>query len=47
MGIPATVIKRIAAAVEKGIPMFIFFAYDQGEPGTLELLAEEVMPAFV
>jgi alkanesulfonate monooxygenase SsuD/methylene tetrahydromethanopterin reductase-like flavin-dependent oxidoreductase (luciferase family) len=46
VGTPAMVIERMAAAVEKGISMFIFFAHDRGEPETLELLAQEVMPAF-
>ena len=46
VGTPAMVIERMAAAVEKGISTFIFFAHDRGEPETLELLAEEVMPAF-
>jgi hypothetical protein len=40
------VIDRMAAAVETGISMFIFFAHDRAQRETLELLAEEVMPAF-
>jgi alkanesulfonate monooxygenase SsuD/methylene tetrahydromethanopterin reductase-like flavin-dependent oxidoreductase (luciferase family) len=46
VGTPAMVIDRMAAAVEKGISTFIFFAHDRGEPETLELLAEEVIPTF-
>ncbi len=46
VGTPATVIERMAAAVEQGISTFIFFPHDRGERETLELLAEEVVPAF-
>jgi alkanesulfonate monooxygenase SsuD/methylene tetrahydromethanopterin reductase-like flavin-dependent oxidoreductase (luciferase family) len=46
VGTPAMVIERMAAAVDQGISTFIFFAHDRGEPRTLELLAQEVMPAF-
>jgi len=46
VGTPAMVVDRMGAAIEKGISTFIFFAHDRGEPETLELLAEEVLPAF-
>jgi alkanesulfonate monooxygenase SsuD/methylene tetrahydromethanopterin reductase-like flavin-dependent oxidoreductase (luciferase family) len=46
VGTPAMVVDRMAAAIAKGISTFIFFAHDRGERETLELLAEEVMPAF-
>lgn len=46
VGTPAMVIERMATAVDKGISTFIFFAHDRGERETLELLAEDVMPAF-
>jgi alkanesulfonate monooxygenase SsuD/methylene tetrahydromethanopterin reductase-like flavin-dependent oxidoreductase (luciferase family) len=46
VGTPAMVIDRMAAAVEKGISMFIFFVHDRAQRETLELLSEEVMPAF-
>jgi alkanesulfonate monooxygenase SsuD/methylene tetrahydromethanopterin reductase-like flavin-dependent oxidoreductase (luciferase family) len=46
VGTPAMVIERMGVAVEKGISTFIFFAHDRGEPETLELLAEEVIPVF-
>ncbi|HWE69730.1 MAG TPA: LLM class flavin-dependent oxidoreductase [Acidimicrobiales bacterium] len=45
VGTPAMVIDRMTAAVEKGISMFIFFPHDRSQRETLELLAEEVMPA--
>ena len=46
VGTPAMVIDRMTAAVDKGISTFIFFAHDRAQRETLELLAEEVMPAF-
>jgi alkanesulfonate monooxygenase SsuD/methylene tetrahydromethanopterin reductase-like flavin-dependent oxidoreductase (luciferase family) len=46
VGTPSMVVDRMGAACDKGISTFIFFAHDRAEPETLELLAEEVMPAF-
>ena len=47
VGTPPMVVERIAESVRDGITLFIFFTYDRAAPETLELLAEQVMPAFL
>lgn len=46
IGTPAAVVDRMAQAREKGISLFVFFTHDRAHRPTLELLAEQVMPAF-
>jgi alkanesulfonate monooxygenase SsuD/methylene tetrahydromethanopterin reductase-like flavin-dependent oxidoreductase (luciferase family) len=46
VGTPPMVIDRIGELIAKGITTFVFFTYDRAEPRTLELFANEVMPAF-
>ncbi|HLN18395.1 MAG TPA: LLM class flavin-dependent oxidoreductase [Acidimicrobiales bacterium] len=46
IGTPPMVVEHIAENVEKGITLFVFFTYDRAATETLELFAEEVMPAF-
>jgi alkanesulfonate monooxygenase SsuD/methylene tetrahydromethanopterin reductase-like flavin-dependent oxidoreductase (luciferase family) len=46
IGTPPMVVDRIGQLVEQGITTFVFFTYDRGEPRTLELFADQVMPAF-
>lgn len=46
VGTPSAVVDRMAAAVEKGISLFVFFTHDRADPRTVDLLAEEVLPAF-
>jgi alkanesulfonate monooxygenase SsuD/methylene tetrahydromethanopterin reductase-like flavin-dependent oxidoreductase (luciferase family) len=46
IGTPPMVVERIGELVDKGITTFVFFTYDRGEPRTLELFAERVMPEF-
>ncbi|HEY1734437.1 MAG TPA: LLM class flavin-dependent oxidoreductase, partial [Acidimicrobiales bacterium] len=46
VGTPSAVVDRIAAAAERGITFFIFFTHDRADPRTLELFADQVMPAF-
>ncbi len=46
IGTPERIIDRMAESVEKGITFFIFFTHDRGDPRTLELFAERVLPAF-
>jgi alkanesulfonate monooxygenase SsuD/methylene tetrahydromethanopterin reductase-like flavin-dependent oxidoreductase (luciferase family) len=46
IGTPDMVIDRIAQAVDQGVTLFVFFTHDRGDPRTLELFAERVMPAF-
>jgi alkanesulfonate monooxygenase SsuD/methylene tetrahydromethanopterin reductase-like flavin-dependent oxidoreductase (luciferase family) len=46
IGTPPMVIDRIGQLVDLGITTFVFFTYDRGEPRTLELFADQVMPAF-
>lgn len=46
IGTPSAVVDRIGQAVDLGITLFIFFLHDRAELGTLELLAERVVPAF-
>ena len=40
------IIDRIAQAVDQGVTFFIFFTHDRADPRTLELFADQVMPAF-
>jgi alkanesulfonate monooxygenase SsuD/methylene tetrahydromethanopterin reductase-like flavin-dependent oxidoreductase (luciferase family) len=46
IGTPTMIVDRIAQAVAQGITFFIFFTHDRADPRTLELFAEQVMPAF-
>lgn len=46
VGTPAAVVDRIGRAVDLGISLFVFFLHDRAELATLELLAEQVVPAF-
>jgi alkanesulfonate monooxygenase SsuD/methylene tetrahydromethanopterin reductase-like flavin-dependent oxidoreductase (luciferase family) len=46
VGTPTMVSDRIAERVEQGVSLFVFFTHDRGDPRTLELFAETVMPAF-
>ena len=46
VGTPPMVVERIGEMIGKGITTFVFFTYDRAEPRTLELFANEVMPAF-
>jgi alkanesulfonate monooxygenase SsuD/methylene tetrahydromethanopterin reductase-like flavin-dependent oxidoreductase (luciferase family) len=46
VGTPTEVIDRIAAQVERGVRLFIFFTHDRAEPETIALLGEEIVPAF-
>jgi hypothetical protein len=38
-------VTRIRDRIRLGVDDFVFFLHDRGEPGTLRLLAEEVLPA--
>ena len=44
VGTPPMVAERIAAAAERGVTSFVFFTHDRGDPRTLELLGERVLP---
>jgi alkanesulfonate monooxygenase SsuD/methylene tetrahydromethanopterin reductase-like flavin-dependent oxidoreductase (luciferase family) len=44
-GTPEDVIRRIEQRVRLGVRGFVFFLHDRGEPETLRLLADEVVPA--
>jgi len=44
-GTPNDIVARIRARQQLGIGGFIFFLHDRGEPETLRLLANEVLPA--
>jgi alkanesulfonate monooxygenase SsuD/methylene tetrahydromethanopterin reductase-like flavin-dependent oxidoreductase (luciferase family) len=44
IGTPDTVVRRLGAAVAKGVSFFVFFLHDRGTRETLRLLAEEVVP---
>jgi len=46
IGTPAMIVDRIAEAVDQGVTFFIFFTHDRADPRTLELFADQVMPAF-
>jgi alkanesulfonate monooxygenase SsuD/methylene tetrahydromethanopterin reductase-like flavin-dependent oxidoreductase (luciferase family) len=46
IGTPSMVVDRIGQLVDKGITTFVFFTHDRAEPRTLELFADQVMPAF-
>ena len=45
VGTPARIAERIRALADEGISLFVFFLHDRGTPRTLELLANEVIPA--
>ncbi len=47
IGTPPAIVDRIGALVDQGVCLFVFFLHDRGEPETLRLLAEEVVPHFV
>lgn len=44
-GTPDDVVARIRERTRLGVEDFVFFLHDRGEPETLRLLAEEVLPA--
>jgi alkanesulfonate monooxygenase SsuD/methylene tetrahydromethanopterin reductase-like flavin-dependent oxidoreductase (luciferase family) len=44
VGTPTMVAERIAATAERGITSFVFFTHDRGDPRTLDLLGEAVLP---
>lgn len=44
VGTPSMVAERIAETMDRGVRSFVFFTHDRGDPRTLELLAEEVVP---
>jgi alkanesulfonate monooxygenase SsuD/methylene tetrahydromethanopterin reductase-like flavin-dependent oxidoreductase (luciferase family) len=44
VGTPSMVAERIAAAAERGITSFVFLTHDRGDPRTLDLLGERVVP---
>jgi F420-dependent oxidoreductase-like protein len=44
-GTPDDIVARIRERVRLGVQDFVFFLHDRGEPETLRLLAEEVVPA--
>lgn len=44
VGTPAMVAERIATTAERGITSFVFFTHDRGDPRTLDLLGEQVLP---
>ncbi|MGH8996181.1 MAG: LLM class flavin-dependent oxidoreductase [Acidimicrobiales bacterium] len=46
IGTAPAIVDRIGAQADKGVGLFVFFLHDRGEPGTLRLLAEEVVPHF-
>ena len=39
-------VDRIGEVVAQGVTSFVFFTYDRADPRTLELFADQVMPAF-
>jgi alkanesulfonate monooxygenase SsuD/methylene tetrahydromethanopterin reductase-like flavin-dependent oxidoreductase (luciferase family) len=47
IGTPPAIVDRIGGLVDQGVGLFVFFLHDRGEPETLRLLAEEVVPHFV
>ena len=44
-GTPDEIVTRIRDRIRLGVDDFVFFLHDRGEPRTLRLLAEEVLPA--
>jgi len=46
VGTPEQVTGRIQGLVDDGFRHFVFFTHDRGDPATLHLFANEVMPAF-
>jgi alkanesulfonate monooxygenase SsuD/methylene tetrahydromethanopterin reductase-like flavin-dependent oxidoreductase (luciferase family) len=46
VGTPEMLVERIGRSIDAGITFFVFFTHDRADPRTLELFAEQVMPAF-
>ena len=46
IGTPATVVRRMHELVAQGVSLFTFFLHDRGRDETLELVAEQIVPAF-
>ncbi|MGH9024747.1 MAG: LLM class flavin-dependent oxidoreductase, partial [Acidimicrobiia bacterium] len=46
IGTPGEIIAKMQASAAEGVSLFVFFTHDRAAPGTLRLLAEEVVPAF-
>ncbi len=44
VGTPAAVADRIAELADKGVTLFVFFTHDRGDPRTIELVGEQVLP---
>ncbi len=44
IGTPPMVADRIADLADKGVTLFVFFTYDRGDPKTIELFADQVLP---
>ncbi len=46
IGTPDAVVRRMHQLVGQGVSLFTFFLHDRGRDETLELIAEEIAPAF-
>ncbi len=44
IGTPEVIIDRISELAAKGVTLFVFFTHDRGDPRTIELLGERVLP---
>ena len=44
-GTPDDIVTRIGERRRLGVDDFVFFLHDRGEPRTLRLIAEEILPA--
>jgi alkanesulfonate monooxygenase SsuD/methylene tetrahydromethanopterin reductase-like flavin-dependent oxidoreductase (luciferase family) len=45
IGTPEVIVERLCALVARGVRLFVFFLHDRVQRATLELLADEVVPA--
>jgi alkanesulfonate monooxygenase SsuD/methylene tetrahydromethanopterin reductase-like flavin-dependent oxidoreductase (luciferase family) len=45
IGTPAAISDRIGQLADKGVSLFVFFTHDRGDPGTIELLGDAVLPS--
>jgi len=44
VGTPSVIVDRIGELAERGVSLFVFFTHDRGDPRTIELVGESVLP---
>jgi alkanesulfonate monooxygenase SsuD/methylene tetrahydromethanopterin reductase-like flavin-dependent oxidoreductase (luciferase family) len=46
IGTPTEIVAKMQESVAAGVTLFVFFTHDRAAPETLQILADEVLPAF-